>query len=558
MAPRPGIVHALARVPSYVWAFIALTGGIVLGGTNQGALEPVARGTRIALSFVVQLAPLLIVAAVSPAVAKLVRRGLAGKLIGTTLGWFLFSSIVASLLGLLLAGLLFRLPLASQAGAAADVVGLLSELAHGGASAPVLAVLAAAAIGSVGARSERLNALLERVEVALAGAGAYMGRVLAPLVLALGIMIGVNFGARVAAAHYGAMIAYSAFMAIVWWAFYTFVLLRFIARVRDFKPLMKLYYFPTALFAGGTCSSLATIPVNIANIKKYGVTDEVADFVIPVGTVAHKCASAMQYMAYGPLIAGQVFGLHISWLNLAVVWPFVVIYSMAAPGVPGAMGLSLWTGVLYASLLGLEDPLRSTFVGTWVALSGGIPDMFRSSGNATSDGFSAIVIDSLIKRRSAAVLIALLVLPAMGCYEHVAASTAIGPAGTEVRVLLSDSGYARIAREVLHDVPTLKRSVTGELVQANEREVLLAVRVWTNERDPGNALSQRIGIPRADILQLEVKQVDRRKTAVLAVAITLGVTAFVVSLLSGQFGGSTVGSGPSGGELRDSPVRRPP
>jgi Na+/H+-dicarboxylate symporter len=183
-------------------------------------------------------------------------------------------------------------------------------------------------------------------------------------------------------------------MAIVWWLLYVALILPRVGHVRDPVRLAKEYYMPTALFAAGTCSSLVTIPVNVASLKQYGVRDEVADLVVPMGAIMHKGASAMQYMAYGPLIAGSVFGITLDWLHLLMVWPVVVLYSMAAPGIPGAMGLSLWTGVLFASLLGLDDPLRTSFVGTWVALTGGVPDMFRSSGNATADGFSAIVFNN--------------------------------------------------------------------------------------------------------------------------------------------------------------------
>jgi Na+/H+-dicarboxylate symporter len=194
------------------------------------------------------------------------------------------------------------------------------------------------------------------------------------------------------------MIFYSAGMAVIWWLLYVLILLPLMGGVRDLRHLMKEYYWPTALFAAGTCSSLATIPVNIANVKKYGARSEVADFVVPVGAVVHKGASAMQYMAYGPLIAGHVFGLEIGWAHMLVVWPFIVVYTMAAPGVPGAMGLGLWTGVLFASLLRLEDPLRTTFIGTWVALAGGIPDMFRTSGNSTADGFAAIIFSNRFEK----------------------------------------------------------------------------------------------------------------------------------------------------------------
>jgi len=196
------------------------------------------------------------------------------------------------------------------------------------------------------------------------------------------------------------MVVWSALLAIIWSLFYIGLVLP-LAHVGDRRRLLRDYFLPTALFAAGTCSSLATIPVNMANLKRCGVRDEVVDFVVPIGAIMHKGASAMQYMAYGPLIAGYLFGLPLDWLHLVLVWPFVVLYTMAAPGIPGAMGLSLWTGVLYASLLGLDDPLRTTFIGTWVALTGGVPDMFRSSGNATADGWSAVVFSTNFERLAA-------------------------------------------------------------------------------------------------------------------------------------------------------------
>jgi Na+/H+-dicarboxylate symporter len=392
----------LPKVPAYIWAFLALIAGIVAGGLAPDILTPVANATRTVLSFVVLVAPLLIVGALSPAVATLVRRGLAGRFVGAVLGWYLLSTVAGSLLGLLTAGLVFRLPFTQVGGAAAGAIEMLRALGAGGRiSMPLITVAGSVMIGLVGVKVDPVYAVLRRVELGIARLGMSIGYMLIPLILALGIMIGVNFGARLGMSHYGAIILYSVLMAVVWWVFYVFVLLRFVGGIRSIGPLLKQYYFPTALFAAGTCSSLATIPVNLANLKRYGVRAEVAEFVVPIGAIMHKGASAMQYMAYPPLIAGYAFGLEIGWSHLLVVWPFVVIYTMASPGVPGAMGLSLWTAVLFASLLGLEDPMRTTFIGTWVALSGGIPDMFRTSGNATADGFSAIIFSSNFDRHFA-------------------------------------------------------------------------------------------------------------------------------------------------------------
>ena len=396
------VAKRLRDVPSYVWSFVALTAGVLLGGAAPIALEPVAAGTRAVLGVLVTIAPILIVGALSPAIATLIRRGLAGKFVAAVLAWFVGASLLGSLLGMLIGAALFRLPLLPSGAAVADAAMMLGELGGGGkASVAVIAILVAIVVGLIGVRMDGVYAILRKVERGIARAGASIGIAMVPLILALGIMIGVSFGARLGMGHYGVIILYAAGLTTVWWLLFFFVILPYIGKVRDFRRLLTDYFFPTALFAAGTCSSLATIPVNLAQAKKYGVRDEVADFVVPLGAIVHKGASAMHYMAYGPFIAGHVFGLEIGWSHLLAVWPIVVAYTMAAPGVPGAMGLALWTAILFASLLGLTDPVRATFIGTWVALAGGIPDMFRTSGNSTADGFAAVIFDRHFDRHFA-------------------------------------------------------------------------------------------------------------------------------------------------------------
>jgi Na+/H+-dicarboxylate symporter/photosystem II stability/assembly factor-like uncharacterized protein len=430
-----------------VWGFIALLVGIAAGGMIPEALEPVADATRSLLSVIVLLAPALIVGALSPAIATLVRRGLAGRFVAAVIGWFVLASVVGSMLGMVVAGIAFHLPLEGGAATLGDAATMLRSLASGGkASGAVVAVMVAVVIGLIGVKADRVYEVLRGIERGIAMAGSWIGIAMVPLILALGIMIGVSFGARIGMSHYGLMILYSAVMAVIWWLLYWLLALPLLGGVRDRVRLLKDYYLPTALFAAGTCSTLATIPVNIANVKKYGVRDEVADFVIPMGAILHKGASAMQYMAYGPLIAGYVFGLEIGWSHLLVVWPFIVVYTMAAPGVPGAMGLALWTAVLFASLLGLQDPLRATFVGTWVALAGGIPDMFRTSGNSTADGFAAIIFDHHFDQRFKGVA------PVPDTVSHPTRSkpmpTAISAARSLVAVLvvLALSAHAAVAQ----------------------------------------------------------------------------------------------------------------
>ncbi|MBT3499889.1 MAG: cation:dicarboxylase symporter family transporter, partial [Gemmatimonadales bacterium] len=213
------------------------------------------------------------------------------------------------------------------------------------------------------------------------------------LILLFGITLGVRFGARAGVAHYLTMTAYTAALCAIWWTFYTFVLVKRVGR-RKLRPILTEYYVPTALFAAGTTSSLATLPVNLTNAKKVGVRDEVADFIIPFGAVANLDASALAYIAYGPFVITHIFGLELSWLMLLAAWPAVVLFTIAAPGLPAGMGTALWSATLFANILGLDAQAQGDFIATWIALSGGIPDMLRTATNCTDDGYTAIVFDA--------------------------------------------------------------------------------------------------------------------------------------------------------------------
>jgi len=383
----------MRRVPAYVWTLLALVAGLAAGGFFPGALAPVADATATLIGWVVAVVPLLILAALSPAIATLVRRGLAGRFAGTVVLWYIFTSTIAGLIAVVTSATIFRIPLATgDRGVWTEAAAMLRSLGEGGASRPLLAILAGVLLGLFGARHDPTYGVLRRVAGGIERAGGSLAYVMLPLILAFGVTLGVRFGASLGLSHYLTMTGYTAALVVVWWAFYTFVLVRRVGR-RRVGPVLSGYYVPTAMFAAGTCSSLATLPVNLANAKKVGVRDEVADFVLPFGAVVNLDASALAYLAYGPFVVSYVFGMELSWVMMLAAWPAVVLFTIAAPGLPAGMGTALWSATLFASILGLEGQAQGDFVASWIALSGGIPDMLRTATNCTGDGYTAIIFD---------------------------------------------------------------------------------------------------------------------------------------------------------------------
>jgi Na+/H+-dicarboxylate symporter len=382
------------KIPKYVWTFLALVVGLAAGGLMPDLLAPVAAATGTLIRFVVMLVPILILAALSPAVATLVRRGLAGRFAGAVVLWYVGTSIVAGAIALVTSALIFRIPFSTSGrGAWTEASTMLESFGQGGASLPLIAIVVGIGVGLFGAKHDKTYAVLKRMADAIENAGDSLAYVMLPLILLFGITLGVRFGARAGVAHYLTMTAYTAALCAVWWTFYTFVLVKKVGR-RQLGPILTDYYVPTALFAAGTTSSLATLPVNLTNAKKVGVRDEVADFVIPFGAVANLDASALAYIAYGPFVITHIFGLELSWLMLLAAWPAVVLFTIAAPGLPAGMGTALWSATLFANILGLDAQAQGDFIATWIALSGGIPDMLRTATNCTDDGYTAIVFDA--------------------------------------------------------------------------------------------------------------------------------------------------------------------
>ena len=389
-------------IPPHLLTLGALLSGILLGGTFPQQLEFLSRAAVAVVRILIQLVPLLILVALSPALATLIRQRRAASIGGSLIAWYLSTSLVAGLLGAGISFLLFEIPLHGGVTFRWSILAeMLGTLGSGeGVTRPLLAIAVAFFLALLSLWWKGLARGLSLAENKFTLGSRYVAFWLAPIVFCLGLSVGVRFGAMVGVSNYILMTAYTALLCFCWWLLYVFVFVRLITG-QPVGRLLRVYYLPTAIFAASSCSSLLTLPVNLARARQYGVSRETADTVIPVGAVFNLDASALAYVAYGPFVLGQIFQLEISWTMLLAAWPAIVLFTVAAPGLPAGMGTALWSATLFVSLLDLEEPLKSEVVATWMALSGGFPDMFRTATNCTDDGFTAIIFDHFHKRRLA-------------------------------------------------------------------------------------------------------------------------------------------------------------
>lgn len=101
----------------------------------------------------------------------------------------------------------------------------------------------------------------------------------------------VDTGEYLATAYLKVFLVYYTFAALYYFA--GFSLFAFIAgRLAAVKRFWMHMLLPS-LTALGTCSSMATMPVNLEAAPKMGVPEEVRDVVIPVGAALHKDGSVI-------------------------------------------------------------------------------------------------------------------------------------------------------------------------------------------------------------------------------------------------------------------------
>ena len=144
---------------------------------------------------------------------------------------------------------------------------------------------------------------------------------------------------------------------------------------------------PAYLTAIGTQSSAATIPVTLQSTKNNGVSDEVADFVIPLCATIHLSGSTITLTS----CALAIMMLNGMPITFASIFPFILMLGVtmvAAPGVPGGAVMAA-LGII-ESMLGFNDTMLSLMIALYLA-----QDSFGTACNITGDGAIAVLIDAI-------------------------------------------------------------------------------------------------------------------------------------------------------------------
>lgn len=168
-------------------------------------------------------------------------------------------------------------------------------------------------------------------------------------------------------------------------AIHTFVTLALVLRLAGLNPL-KHYraMLPAMLTAFSTASSSGTLPVTIECVEKNaGVSNRTSAFVLPLGATINMDGTAL-YECVAAIFIAQAYGLELSFVTQFTIVLVALLTSIGVAGIPSA---SLVAITVILGVIGL--PLEAIGM---LLVTDRILDMLRTSVNVFSDSCGAVVI----------------------------------------------------------------------------------------------------------------------------------------------------------------------
>lgn len=388
-------------------ATLLLLLGLLVGGALGAVLGEKAQVLRapgmLFLNLVFVLVVPLVFFSVAHSMVTMRQSGVIGKVLGASLGVFLLMSLVAGVFsyGLMAAWNPFDGITASADASEGIISGDGIDFGDALVSAltvsdfPLLLsrehllplIIFAALLGLAVALLEQKAALVER----FISEGESVIMKMMELVMKLApIGIGCYFadtigtlGGRIVGEYLEIFLAVCAACAVCYLVFNSLYAL--IARV----PLGKFWkemLAPSAT-AVGTCSSAACIPVNMTAARNLGVSDKIADGVIPLGTNLHKDGSVITSVAK-VLFALCFFGTAPQGPGTAAL---VILLAIVESVVVGAIPVGGMTGeILICAVLGLDPSFAAALL-----IIGTICDIPATLLNATGNIVAPLLVQRL-------------------------------------------------------------------------------------------------------------------------------------------------------------------
>ncbi|MGF1728301.1 dicarboxylate/amino acid:cation symporter [Photobacterium kasasachensis] len=373
---------------------IKLLCGIILG-ILLGMVAPdvIIKGLITVKVFISQLIkftiPLLILFYVTSGIANLPRNS--GKLLGKTVGLAYLSTLGAGLFAFTVAEHLFP-ALLSGAGEMPDVKIILAPFIELKIP-PVMNIMTALTIAfmfGLGISSTDADQLKRMSDQGRDIIELFLNKVIIPALpfYIAGVFADMTVKGTVFATLHTFSLVLLAVIAMHWfWLAVQFITA---GAVMQQSPLTLLRtMMPAYLTAIGTMSSAATIPVTLQQTKRNGVSNTIANFVVPLCANIHMSGSVISIASVAVAViimtgAGAV-------PSLFEALPFIAMLGVTMVAAPGAPGGAVMASVgLLGSMLGFTEEMIALQIVLHLA-----QDSFGTACNVTGDGVIALMIDKL-------------------------------------------------------------------------------------------------------------------------------------------------------------------
>jgi Na+/H+-dicarboxylate symporter len=354
----------------------AIVLGCIVGAVWPGAtaLEPLGK-VFINLMFCIVVP--LVFSSIAGAVANMVDRKRVGKILGTTITIFVVTGVAASLIMIMLMKVFppvlkpwANVPQGNvddQTSIAtlivnfftvSDFAGLLTRRAM--LPLIVFAMLFGFGVSLAGGKENMVGrflgdmteAMLKVVKIVTYYAPIAFFGFFASLVAEYGPQLIGDYG-RAMAVYYPLCFIY---------LFTAFPLFAWFGGGKGAVKVMFKHLLRPAVTSLGTCSSVATIPTNIAVAKETGISKDVSDMVLPLGATMHMDGSCFAAVLKIAFLFG-VFGVPFAGVGLIIKVILVSVFaSVAMSGIPGGgyIGEFILCSIFFPDNLGIAYPIAIT------------------------------------------------------------------------------------------------------------------------------------------------------------------------------------------------------
>jgi len=294
----------------------------------------------------------LVFATLVVGIAKMEDIRTVGRVGGKALGWFIFASVISLSLGLLVVGILepgraMQLPIPEGDAAAAvagEGVSLKTVITHAIPTSifdamarneilqiVVFSVFFGIAMATLGERTRPIVAALDTIAhvmlkvtgyVMLAAPVAVFGA-LASIVAKEGLGIVRVYGLMVGEFYIGILILWAILIALGT----VIVGPRLVALIRRIRE--------PVILAFSTASSEAAYPKTLEELERFGISNRIASFVLPVG-YSFNLDGSMMYCAFAVMFVAQVYGIDIPAGQQVIMLLVLMLTSKGIAGVPRA------------------------------------------------------------------------------------------------------------------------------------------------------------------------------------------------------------------------------